>query len=180
MGTFARAARGRFFRRILSGVKTLPATLNRPGAFLTAGLASWPLIAYSLVSAAGFDGCIRAHGIVGFFATHGAMMRAVPSCPSEAVGLPGVIDSGMAFLLAAAILVTAAHVLIAIIGSQGAEWVHRIADAISRLIPQVLADRKTPVRVRLPLIGASQDPGQKFGIRVPWRRGPPAWSYAAQ
>lgn len=154
-------------------MKTVPRFLSRPGAFVAAGVAAWPVVAYALASGAGIGGCVRAHGIVGFLATHGAMMRTVPSCPSATVGLPEAIDAAMAFFLAVGIITTVVHVLIAAIGAQGAEWVHRLAEAISRLIAPVLQTAKSPLNVRLPPVPVVQHVGQRFSIRVPWRRGPP-------
>ena len=154
-------------------MKTVPRFLARPGAFVAAGVGAWPVIAYALASGAGVGGCVRAHGVVGFLATHGAMMRAVPSCPSATVGLPEAIDSAMAFLLAVAILTTLVHVLVAALGTQAAEWVHRFAEAVARLIAPLLPTAKSPLNFRLSPVSTAQRVGQYLSIRVPWRRGPP-------
>src|SRR5699024_7261632 len=92
-----------------NGEKTVPRTLSRPGAFIAAGAAASPAIADALASGAGVGGCVRAQGVVGFLAAHGALMRGVPSCPSATVGLPEVVDSAMAFLLAVAIITSLVH-----------------------------------------------------------------------
>jgi len=159
-------------------VKTVPRFLSRPGALIAAGAAAWPVTAYALASGAGIGGCVRAHGVVGFLATHGAMMRAVPSCPSATVGLPEAVDSAMALLLAAAIITTLIHVLVAALGTQAAEWVHRFAEAVARLIAPLVPTAKSPLNIRLSPVPAAQPFGHRVSIRVPWRRGPP-WVAAA-
>src|SRR5690625_2462713 len=127
-----------------NGVKTVPRFLSRPGALIAAGVAAWPVTAYALASGAGVGGCVRAHGVVGFLATHGAMMRAVPSCPSATVGLPEAVDSAMALLLAAPIISTLIHVLVAALGTQAAERKHRFAEAVDRLIHSIVPKQHTP------------------------------------
>jgi len=159
-------------------VKTVPRFLSRPGALIAAGAAAWPVTAYALASGAGIGGCVRAHGVVGFLATHGAMMRAVPSCPSATVGLPEAVDSAMALLLAAAIITTLIHVLVAALGTQAAEWVHRFAEAVARLIAPLVPTAKSPLNIRLSPVPAAQPFGHRVSIWVPWRRGPP-WVAAA-
>lgn len=158
---------------------SLPTILSRPGAFVVAGFGAWPVAAYGLASVAGIDGCVRAHGVAGFVATHGAMMRAVPSCPTASVGLPGVIDSAIAFFLAAAIFTTALQVLIAVVAAHGAEWVHRLVEAISGLIAPALRTRSCPPNYRPVPVDRAQPFLLSFNPGVPWRRGPPRLVLAA-
>lgn len=160
-------------------MKLLPAILHRPGALIGAGLAAWPLTAYAVASAAGIDGCVRAHGLVGFFATHGAMMRATPSCPSASVGLSGSMEAVMAIVLPAATLTVLAHVFVALASSRLAQWVHRAVEAIRKIITPVLALASSPLNFRLPPLVRAQHVGRVVSLRVPWRRGPPIGMMAA-
>lgn len=160
-------------------MKNFPAILRRPGAALAAGIAAWPVLAYWVVSATGINGCVRAHGVVGFIATHGAMMRTVPSCPSASLGVPEGQETAVSVLVAAAVFTTVVHLLVAIAGSRVAEWIHRAAEAIGRLIAPILTAASGPSNFRLPALGTPRSNGRVFHVRVPWRRGPPVWGLAA-
>lgn len=160
-------------------MKHFPAILRRPGAALAAGIAAWPVLAYWVVSATGINGCVRAHGVVGFIAAHGAMMRPVPSCPSASLGVPDGQETVMTVLVAAAVFTTVAHLLVAIAGSRVAEWIHRVAEAIGRLIAPILTAASGPPNFRLPALTTPRGSGRVLHVKVPWRRGPPVWRMAA-
>lgn len=119
------------------------------------------------------DGCVRAHGVAGFLA-HGAMLRPMDACPSGAVGLPSQVAPALGFLVAAAITTSVGHVFIAVIGTRGAEWVHRLAGALARLIAPRIAPGRIPVPTRRSIISSPVHPLTSAWQYVPWQRGPPA------
>jgi len=140
---------------------------------IAAGVAAWPVIAYSVAASAGVDGCVRAHGVVGFIATHGAMMRPVPTCPTQAVGVPPGVDKLLVAVLLGAVVATVVHLGVGIIGTHLSEWIHTMAGAVSWIIAPTLPRVKTFVNVRLSPVGATPRLRCVVTWAAPWRRGPP-------
>lgn len=151
----------------------------RSAAIFAAGVASWPVLAAAVVHSAGVGGCVRSHGLTGFLATHGGMMREVSSCPASQVGLPATIDTRVSVMLAVAIVVTVMQGLIAILGTSAAEWVHRVAETLWGIIAPVLAVMKPIVDFQIPALARETLLGSAGSVQVPWRRGPPVWGAAA-
>lgn len=160
-------------------MKKLPALLQRPGSVIAAGIAAWPVLAYSVASAAGVDGCVRTHGVVGFMATHGSMMRHTPACPSTAVGLTHSLERAMTVALIAASVVVFVHLLVAILGTHMEEWLHRTAEAIAQLIAPALPVVRQFLHVRFTVPVSTEWGGDRRPVQVPWRRGPPVMGCAA-
>lgn len=160
-----------------SGVKNLATTL-RPGALVVASIAAWPLLAISTVKTAGVDGCVRAHGIIGFVATHGAMMRPVPTCTTTQVGHPEALDSVLAVVAIAATIVLFTNLIVTGVAAYALTWVRRAAAAIGRALPDIQSGVQLPAFRVVP----QHEPEMwrpAFLKHMPWRRGPPRWVPAA-
>lgn len=153
-------------------VKIYPASL-RPVAVVGLGVGAWPVIAYSTATFAGVDGCVRSHGVVGFIATHGAMMHPVPTCPATTVGHGQSVEKVIVAVMLGAVLATVINVLAAVVGTHAAEWVHAVAGAIGAAIAPALPRVKTFINVRLSPVVRTVFGGQTTSWATPWRRGPP-------
>lgn len=85
----------------------------------------------------------------------------------------------MAVIVAAAVLTSVIHVLLAAVGTRAIELLHRAAEAIGRMIAPVLIHVKNQPNLRLPSVSSAHHFRQNFSVGMPWRRGPPAWGIAA-
>lgn len=148
--------------------------LSRPGIIAAVGFSAWPLLTYGLVTFTGINGCVQGRGLIGFIAQHIAMLREVSSCPPGMVGMTPSLHAAMGFLTAAAFVSVFIWMLIAFVGGQAAQWVHRIAEAIARLVkPSIRSTFSAVVPASTIVFAANVVSGSQVHPGAPRRRGPP-------